>query len=84
MSNLTLANDLQTMASNKLFSHAKPLEILGLLNMPPPPFDTKDVIWWPSCFQNKTKITPRHAFLAIYILCKSDIARCNILNLRAY
>ena len=49
MSNLALAKDLQTMVSNKLFSHAKPLEVLGLLDMPTP-FDTKDVIWWPFCF----------------------------------
>ena len=48
------------------------------------PFDIKDVIWQPFCFQNKAKITLRQAFLAIYILYKSDPANCNILNFRTY
>ena len=81
---LEVAKDLQTMISKKLFSHSKPLgpmtrEMLGLSDMPPPPpFDIKDVIWQQFCFQNKAKITLRQTFQAIYILCKSDIASCNI------
>ena len=55
-------------------------EILGFLISPP--FDIKYVIWPPFCFQNRTKITPRQALLAIYILYKSDTASCNILNFR--
>ena len=81
------AKDLQTTISRKLFSHSKPLrpmirEILGLFVVPPSPqFDIKYVTWWTFCFQNKAKITLRQAFLAISILCKSDIASCNILSL---
>ena len=42
MLNLTLAKDLQTMISNKLFSHSKRLgpmirEMLGRFDMSPPP-----------------------------------------------
>ena len=55
-------------------------KMLWLFDVPPPPFDIKDVIWQPFCFHNKAKITLRQAFLAIYILYKSDRARCNILN----
>ena len=45
-------------------------------------FGFKDVIWQPFCFQNKDTITPRQAFLSIYILCKSDKASCNIFRLQ--
>ena len=82
---LNIAKDLQTMISNKLFCHSNPLgpmirEILGFLLCPP----IKYVIWQPFCFHNKAKITLRQAFLAIYILYKSDRASCNILNFRTY
>ena len=40
------------------------------------------MIWQPFCFQNVSKITIKQAFLAIYILCKSDIAVCNIYILK--
>ena len=85
---MTLAKDLQIMMSYELFSHSKPLmpvirEILDVFNMTPP-FEIKDVIWQSLCFQNKAKITLRQAFLAIYILCKSDIASHNILTFRTY
>ena len=49
-----------------------------------PPFDIKDVIYGPHFFQNKAKISLRQVSLAIYILCKSDIASCNILSFRTY
>ena len=67
------------------FSHSKPLgpmirKISGLSDIIIP-FDIKDMIWQPFCFQNKAKITFRQAFLSIYILCKSDEATCNILSL---
>ena len=76
------------MVSNKLFCHSKPLgpmirEILGL-SVEAPPFDIKYMIWQPFCFQNTAKITLRQAFLAIYILCKSDTASYNILNFRTF
>ena len=46
----------------------------------PPLFDIKDVICRPLCFQNEANIILRQVFLAIYILYKSDTARCNILK----
>ena len=42
-------------------------------------FGIKDVIWRSFSFQNKDTITLRHAFISIYILCKSDDASFNIL-----
>ena len=37
------------------------------------------MIWQSFCFQNKDTITPRQAFISIYILCESDEASFNIL-----
>ena len=68
-SNLTCAQDSQSMISYKLFSHSKPLgpmirQILVLY--------IEDMTWWPFCFQHKAKITLSQAFLPIYIMCTSD------------
>ena len=82
------AKDSHATISNKLFSHSKLIgpmirEVLGLFDISPK-IDIKDMIWRPFRFQNNTKITLRQAFLAIYILWKSDTACCNILNFRTY
>ena len=77
------------MISCNSFLHLAPLgpmtrEILGLFDMMTPLFHIEDVILQPFCFYNKAYITLRQAFLAIYILCKSDEASCNILSFRTY
>ena len=78
--NLTLAIDSQAMISYKLLIR----DILGLFDRMTPYLTLEDVTWQPFCFQNKAKIFPRQAFLAIYILCKSDETSCNILSFRTY
>ena len=65
-----IAKDLKIKISKQWFSLSKPLGSMPREILgPPPPFDIKYL---------------RQAFLATYILCKSDTASCNILNFRTY
>ena len=44
-------------------------------------FNIKDVIWWQFFLKQGENYSEALAFLAIYVLCKSDTATCNLLSL---